>query len=146
LLPLLEAGAIVNDMTVISHLENIPNIMIDEKEIRQMILNLVRNGLDAMSPGGVLTVSTYLDDQDVVLEVEDQGSGIDPQIIDRLGTPFVTSKDGGTGLGMAVSYCIINRHNAKVSYTTGPMGTTFYVRFSETAQSTADNQEILTAV
>ena len=146
LLPLLERGAIVNDITVISHLENIPNIMIDEKEIRQMILYLVRNGLDAMSPGGVLTVSTYLDDQDVVLEVEDQGSGIDPQIIDRLGTPFVTSKDGGTGLGMAVSYCIINRHNAKVSYTTGPMGTTFYVRFSETAQSTADNQEILTAV
>lgn len=146
LLPLLQAGAIVANKTVTTQLDNIPNILVDEKEIQQMILNLVRNGLDAMSIDGILTIKTYTDDQDVVLEVEDHGSGIDPQIIDRLGTPFVTSKDGGTGLGLAVSYSIANRQNAKISFSTSPKGTTFYVRFSEAARTAANKRVILTAV
>lgn len=146
LMPLLQAGAIVSDISLTTELEDIPDLLFDDKEIRQMLVNLVRNGIDSMSPGGVLTIRTYLDDRDVILEVADQGPGIDPKIIDRLGTPFVTSKDHGTGLGLAVIYSIANRHNAKVSFSTGPMGTTFYVRFVEAAKLSAINRAIQTAV
>lgn len=146
LLPLLQAGAIVSDINVTTQLDDIPDLLIDDKEIRQMLLNLVRNGIEAMSAGGVLTIRTYQDNRDVILEVDDQGPGIDPKIIDRLGTPFVTSKDHGTGLGLAAIYSIANRHNAKVSFSTGPMGTTFYVRFFAAAKSSSINRAIQTAV
>ena len=52
-----------------------------------------------------------------------------PAIIDRLGTPFITTKDKGTGLGLPICFSIANRHKARLDYDTGPTGTTFYVRF-----------------
>ena len=93
------------------------------------MLNLVRNGLEAMSPGGCLTIKTFVEDPEVVLAVEDQGTGIAPEILNKLGTPFLTTKDGGTGLGMAVCYSIAARHKAKIKVKTSFSGTTFLVRF-----------------
>jgi len=55
--------------------------LLDEKEIRQLVLNLVRNGLQAMEPGKTLTLETFMDEDDVVLAVKDQGSGIPEDII-----------------------------------------------------------------
>lgn len=91
--------------------------------------NLVRNGLEAMPPGGNLNIRTFMDGKEVVLVVEDQGTGIDPVVLEKIGTPFFTTKDNGTGLGLAVCYSIANRHNANINVVTGPTGTTFFVRF-----------------
>jgi len=55
--------------------------LLDEKEIRQLVLNLVRNGLQAMEPGKMLTLETFMDEDDLVLAVKDQGSGILEDII-----------------------------------------------------------------
>jgi signal transduction histidine kinase len=70
-----------------------------------------------------------LDDESVVLAVEDQGSGIAPEVLDKLGTPFFTTKDQGTGLGLVTCYSIASHHGATVEIATGATGTTFRVRF-----------------
>jgi len=128
--PLITADANVADKFTAIELGDIPEILLDEREIRQLILNLVRNGLEAMSPGGRLTIKTYLNNGDVVLLIQDQGSGIEPDVLAKLGTPFMSTKDNGTGLGLAVCYSIAARHNAKIDVKTGPGGTTFFVSFS----------------
>ena len=87
------------------------------------------NGLEAMESGGTLAISTRFVEGYVVLAIKDTGKGIAPEIQERLGTPFVTNKDGGTGLGLAVCYSIAARHHAQLSYETGPGGTTFFVKF-----------------
>ncbi|KUK63541.1 MAG: Signal transduction histidine kinase, nitrogen specific, NtrB [Desulfotomaculum sp. 46_80] len=95
-----------------------------------MILNLTRNGLEAMDKGGYLTIKTFTDGQSVILAVKDQGKGILPEHMDKLYMPFFTTKDSGTGLGLAVCYKIAARHNAKIDLETSPAGTTFFVSFS----------------
>ncbi|MGC7878022.1 MASE3 domain-containing protein [Desulforudis sp. 1031] len=129
LLPLIEADGVTNDKYVVTYLGDIPDLDYDEKEIRQMILNLAKNGLEAMAPGGLLTIKTFVDGKDVVLAVQDEGTGIEPELLEKLGTPFLTTKEHGTGLGLAVCYSIAARHNATISVDTGPTGTTFFVRF-----------------
>ncbi|MFA4886382.1 MAG: PAS domain S-box protein, partial [Desulfotomaculaceae bacterium] len=129
LLPLIQADAMRTDKYVKVELENIPDLLLDEKEIRQLILNLVRNGLEAMSPGGIITIRTFKDGSNVVLAVQDQGKGIEPDIMEKIGTPFFTTKDSGTGLGLAICYSIAARHEATIEVETSPRGTTFYVRF-----------------
>ena len=127
--PLIQSDAIMSDKNITMQLEKIPQLPLDDKEIRQLILNLVRNGLEAMSPGGNLTIRTFTDGKGVELSVQDPGKGIEPDVIDKIGTPFFTTKDGGTGLGLAVCYSIAARHNAVITVDTSPMGTTFSVRF-----------------
>ncbi|KAF1085233.1 Sporulation kinase E [Sporotomaculum syntrophicum] len=129
LFPLIQADAMESAKYVTLELNEIPNLLLDEKEIRQLILNLTRNGLEALLSGGHLTIKTYLDDCEVVLSVQDHGRGIPEDVLDKIGTPFFTTKDNGTGLGLATCYSIAIRHNAGINFDTGPGGTTFYVRF-----------------
>lgn len=135
LLPLMQADAANNEKFIRLELMDIPDLYLNEKEIRQLILNLARNGLEAMSPGGNLTIKTYLEGQVVVLGVQDQGTGIEPDALEKLGTPFYTTKDQGTGLGLAVCYSIAARYNAVIKVETSPAGTTFSVRFRRPQQA-----------
>jgi PAS domain S-box-containing protein len=129
LFPLILADATNCSMQVEMKTELTPDIMVDEKEMRQLILNLVRNGLESMQSGGKLTISTYPDGDGVVLSVLDQGQGISPDILDKIGTPFFTTKENGTGLGLAVCYSIATRHNASIKVESGFEGTAFKVVF-----------------
>lgn len=129
LFPLMQADALKTDKLIIAELGLIPDLPLNEKEIRQLILNLARNGLEAMSPKSHLTIRTYSDGEEIVLAVKDQGEGIEPAILEKIGTPFFTTKEQGTGIGLAVCFSIVSRHNAKIDIDTGPGGTTFFVRF-----------------
>ncbi|KGK85029.1 histidine kinase [Desulfosporosinus sp. HMP52] len=129
ILPLVQVDAIRNDKSVKTELELIPDLRLDDKEIRQMILNLARNGLEAMNQGGLLKIKTHTLNNEVILSIEDQGMGIKTEIIDKLGTPFFTTKESGTGLGLAVCYGIAARHKARITIQTSPQGTTFLVKF-----------------
>ncbi len=130
LLPLLESDALLNEKWIVVELSaNIPNLLLDAQEMRQLILNFVRNGLEAMVPGGQLTIGTLVEAQQVVLFIQDQGMGIPIEIKDKLGTPFLTTKENGTGLGLPICYSIANRHNATIDIKTGDSGTTFMVKF-----------------
>ncbi|MEN6461167.1 MAG: ATP-binding protein [Syntrophomonas sp.] len=129
ILPLLQANAMVQEKSITIETEDIPDILLDGKEIRQLIHNLVRNGLESMSAGGEVTIRTFMENGDVVLAIQDQGHGINSEILEKLGTPFFTTKEQGTGLGLAVCYGIAARYNAKIDIESNLTGTTFYVRF-----------------
>jgi PAS domain S-box-containing protein len=129
LFPLLQADANASNCQVTLDLDETPLIYIDDKEIRQLILNLVRNGLEAMTSGGTLMIRTYIENCYVVLAIQDQGGGIPPHVLENLGTPFVTTKETGTGLGLAVCYRIANRHQAEIKVETSSAGTTFFTFF-----------------
>lgn len=130
MLPLLNAEALIQDKLVQVHLDDeIPALLLDESEIRQLILNLVRNALEAMPAEKRLLVKTIREGTEVFLIVEDQGSGIHPDILREIGTPFITTKDEGTGLGLPVCYSIAARHDATIEVESGAAGTTFCVKF-----------------
>ncbi|MDD4237353.1 MAG: PAS domain S-box protein [Desulfotomaculaceae bacterium] len=129
LVPLLQAEAMKQDKNLELELGDIPYIIFDKNEMHQLILNLVLNGLEAMSAGGYITIKTFKERGQVVLAVQDQGTGISPEVLEKIGTPFFTTKDNGTGLGVAICYSIAQRHNARIDIKTDSKGTTFYVRF-----------------
>lgn len=127
--PLLEASAVSSNKRIQIELEELPDLLLDDKETRQVILNLSRNGLEAMDEGGTLTLRTSTKENEVILEVRDQGHGISPELIGKLGTPFLTTKCEGTGLGLAICYGIAARHEALIEVESGGSGSTFYVRY-----------------
>jgi len=127
--PMLEADANYRGMTIELNLGNPPLALIDENEIRQLLLNMARNGMEAMTPGGILTIMTSSEGKEVILSIKDQGHGLPASMLEKLGTPFVTTKDEGTGLGLAVSYSVVARHNARIDYETGSDGTAFHIYF-----------------
>jgi two-component system NtrC family sensor kinase len=97
----------------------LPRIQCDPTQIEQVLLALVMNALDAMPHGGTLSVRTDLleDLQQVEIQVLDDGAGIQAEILPTIFEPFVTTKDRshGTGLGLAVSRSIIERHSGKIT-------------------------------
>ena len=127
--PLLEAKALESGNDLLYELSEIPQLRLNAKEIRQLILNLTHNGFDAMPAKGTLNVRTCLEGNQVILAVQDEGEGIDPSIIGKLGSPFFSTKDTGTGLGLSVCYGIAQRHSAEIHVATASTGTTFLVRF-----------------
>lgn len=130
MLPLVQVEATNNEKSLKLELNTIPDLLLDHKEIRQVILNLARNGLEAMAKGGCLTIKTSIADKQIILAIKDEGVGINPEIFDRLGTPFLTTKEKGTGLGLAVCFGIAARHNAKIIAETSPQGSTFFMKFN----------------
>lgn len=129
ILPLLRSEANNREIAIIFNKENIPDLPLDQKEIRQLVINLATNGLQAMDTKGILTIKTYEKDSHVILLIEDQGVGIPLELVDKIGTPFFTTKHDGVGLGLAICHSIAARHQASLEFATGAMGTTFTVGF-----------------
>lgn len=127
--PLIQADAVSVGKSIILELGKIPNILIDENEIKQCLLNLVRNGIESIKDKGTVLIKTYIDEQSVVLKIQDNGEGISKEILGKLGTPFITTKENGTGLGIPICYKIAERHNAQIDIETSPAGTTFLIKF-----------------
>ena len=127
--PLIEADALTQNKQISFIPGEIPNVELNGNEITQLVLNLARNGLEAMLERGCLIVKSYVDDGKVVLAIADEGCGIPPENLRKLGTPFFTTKDSGTGLGLATCYNIVESHNAKMAIDSSSKGTTFYISF-----------------
>jgi len=127
--PLLTADAINQDKKITLELEEVPNTYGNGNELRQLILNLARNGLEAMKAGTTLTIRTHTLGNNIILKVSDQGGGVDPAILDKLGTPFLTTKERGTGLGIAICQSIAVRHKALINFESDHTGTTVTVKF-----------------
>lgn len=128
--PLIKVDTANQNKQIRIYTQEVPELLLNHNEIRQLIINLYRNGLEAMNEGQILTIGTYTENENcVVLAVQDQGSGIDPAIIDKIGTPFYTTKEEGTGLGLGICYAVAARHNAEIDIETGPEGTIFFTKF-----------------
>ncbi len=95
---------------------DMPAIMADFDQLQQVYTNLIINAIQAMPGGGTLRLRTLVEDGWLKLEVRDSGSGIKPEHMRQLFTPFFTTKDKekGVGLGLAVAHGIIERHNGKI--------------------------------
>jgi signal transduction histidine kinase len=129
---------LVQNMLDISRIEtklipeqDIPSVLVDEHQIQQVLVNLVVNAVQAMSPGGELSIATRYDKSRGIVEikVKDNGKGIPPEFLPHVFDPFFSTKDvGGTGLGLSVSYGIIKNHKGtiRVESTVG-VGTTFTI-------------------
>jgi signal transduction histidine kinase/CheY-like chemotaxis protein len=90
-------------------------VMGDDSELREVLVNMVFNAIDAMPEGGTLTLSTSTVDQSVVIKVIDTGVGMYPEVRSRIFDPFFTTKGkAGLGLGLAVSFGIIRRHGGNI--------------------------------
>lgn len=129
LYPLIEADAFNQNKQLCFTPGMIPNQKLNEKEITQLLLNITRNGFDAMEERGCLTIKTCVEGKMVVLSIEDEGSGIPPENLNKLGTPFFTTKDYGTGLGLATCYKIAETHNAKIIINSSINGTKICILF-----------------
>ncbi len=92
-----------------------PELFIDSKLIRQMLLHLIRNGIEAMPAGGTLTISCKEENEKVVIIIKDSGSGIENSNLKRVADPFFTTKTYGTGMGLTLVEKIIAEHHGLFS-------------------------------
>lgn len=93
---------------------------LDAEMLKQCLINLVKNGLEAMPDGGRLTVRTAMTSHHVVLEVEDSGQGFPPEIMDRVFNPFFSTKDKGSGLGLAMIRKILDEIGGDIRIRSAP--------------------------
>ncbi len=100
----------------------------EKVQIKQVILNLIKNAMEACSLEGIIEINLYPQAKEVVIEVIDNGCGIAPDKLKEIGTSFYTSKEKGTGLGLMVSQKIISSHKGKIlAESTVDKGSTFTV-------------------
>lgn len=100
---------------------------VDPGKIHQLVLNLVRNAIEAVSPGGHVGVSLRGDERVFKIAVTDDGPGIPDEIQSRIYEPFFSTKSGGTGLGMSIVHSLVALHGGKIDLVSSPSGTRFEV-------------------
>jgi len=134
-LNILKNQAKLNNINIIKEFDSIPQVFADPDQIQQVFVNVILNAIQSMPNSGTLTVKTkYKDDEDKVeIAFIDTGYGIKKEDLSKLFTPFFTTKgkDKGVGLGLAVCYNIINRHNGEISAESEEgKGATFTIRLN----------------
>jgi signal transduction histidine kinase len=101
-------------------------IAVDAEQIKQVLLNLVLNAVQAMPQGGRVVLRARQQDRSVLLEVADEGRGIPAEHLDRIFDPFFTTRANGTGLGLAIAHQIVYGHGGEISVRNNPdRGATF---------------------
>jgi two-component system sporulation sensor kinase A len=113
---LLETHALMNNIEIITFYEmDQIDIECDENQIKQVFINLLKNAIEAMPQGGQVRVHVHLTNHQIMIELVDQGNGIPEEELAKIGQPFYTTKEKGTGLGLMVSFQIIENHNGSIS-------------------------------
>lgn len=102
------------DIHLIRNIDSLPNIKLDSAQIRQMLINLIINANQAMEDGGKLTVSARLSGNYIIIEIEDTGPGIPPEVQDKMFELFYSTKKDGTGVGLAIVKQVIEKHGGKI--------------------------------
>lgn len=95
-------------------LREVPPVYGTPTQLKQVLLNLVLNAAQSMAEGGDLTIEVYPEGQGVILAVSDTGMGIDDEAVDRIFEPFYSTKNDGTGLGLSVTYGIVQGHGGTI--------------------------------
>lgn len=102
------------DITIETELIPLPLVRGNKYKLEQVFMNLALNAKDAMADSGILSFRTRVQKDKVIIEVEDTGTGIQPEIIDAIFEPFNSTKEDGNGLGLFVSYGIMQNHNGQI--------------------------------
>jgi signal transduction histidine kinase len=118
----------------------------DNDLVKQALLNVVLNGVQSMAQGGTLTLIAHRDDAAASIEVRDQGEGIPPEIRDKVFNLYFTTKKSGSGIGLAMSYRVLQMHSGSLDFTTEMgLGTTFRLFLPLASAQAKENKEVLTS-
>ncbi|RMG69162.1 MAG: hypothetical protein D6710_09280 [Nitrospirae bacterium] len=105
---------------------------IDSSLIKQVLMNLFLNAVQAMKEGGTLSIRTEIDRRGYLIHIEDTGCGMDEETVERIFDPFFTTRDDGTGLGLSISLKIMQSHQGSINVKSQPgAGTVFTLVFPE---------------
>lgn len=107
-----------NQIVLEQHLDSRDeNVLVDERFLKQAILNIVKNSMHAMEGGGKLRVETLAGKESVDLTIGDSGTGIPEELLEKIFEPYFTTKDSGSGLGLTLVYKIVKEHGADIQVT-----------------------------
>lgn len=112
---LLDSQAHLHDIQVENRFEYGPAMVhCEENQLKQVFINIIKNGIESMSSGGTLTLEQKHVDNSIVIIITDEGEGIPEEVLPKLGQPFFTNKETGTGLGLMISQRIIQAHKGQL--------------------------------
>jgi signal transduction histidine kinase len=131
-----EHGAVIN---VVTELAAVPPVLGQLQELRDALISLLLNAVDAMPSGGTITLRLRQEDQEVVLEVADTGVGMSTDMVEHCFEPFFHSRGmRGSGLGLAIVHGVVTRHRGQISVKSEPgSGTIFTIRFPAGSEAIA---------
>jgi signal transduction histidine kinase len=124
-LDLLEGDAERRSVTLVRELNDVPAVRGDEERLRQVVMNLALNAIDAAGHGGTVRVTCRLEDpgdRDVSIHVDDSGPGVPLEVRDRIFEPFFTTKAQGSGLGLSIVHAIVTQHGGTITIEDAPEG------------------------
>ncbi|MEC0695342.1 PAS domain-containing protein [Bacillus atrophaeus] len=102
----------------------------DQNQLKQVFINLIKNAVESMPDGGTVEIDTTEDEHSVHVTIKDEGEGIPEKVLKRIGEPFLTTKEKGTGLGLMVTFNIIENHQGTIQVDSKPeKGTAFKISF-----------------
>ncbi|MDQ1004001.1 two-component system, sporulation sensor kinase E [Neobacillus niacini] len=128
---LLSPQAVLYNVQFHTHYEDqLPYVYCEPNQLKKVFINLIKNAIEVMPNGGEITIAiNSIKDQYIVISIRDEGTGIPKDKIKKLGEPFYTTKEKGTGLGLMVSYRIIEEHNGSMEVESEEgIGTLFKIR------------------
>jgi PAS domain S-box-containing protein len=109
---------------------DLPLLRLDEKYIKQAVLNIVKNAISAMPDGGTLSVRTQLQGDEVLLRISDTGEGMTDEVLNKIFEPYFTTKEYGSGIGLTLVYKIVKEHMGEISVVSQPAkGSSFAIHF-----------------
>lgn len=111
---LLKSQANTKSINIVSQLEVDSYLYCDKSQIKQVLINLIKNAIEAMDEPGTIIVKLKFQNNQTVIDVVDEGVGFPEELIHKLSEPFFTTKQSGTGLGLMITGEILNRHDAKL--------------------------------
>lgn len=127
---LMNAQAAMKNVQIVACMkENEVWIHGEANQLKQVFINLIKNAIESITSNGEIKVGVYVIDHTVCIAVQDSGEGISPEQLKQIGTPFFTTKDTGTGLGLMICYNIIHNHDGDIQVDSVlHQGTTFSVK------------------
>jgi two-component system, sporulation sensor kinase E len=127
---LINVQAMMHNVQIVADFApQLPLIYCEPNQLKQVFINILKNAIEVMPKGGDITVRIWqINRNHIRISITDQGCGIPQDKIKKLGEPFYTTKERGTGLGLMVSYKIIEEHQGKIDVESEVgVGTTFYI-------------------
>jgi signal transduction histidine kinase len=120
--------------------QSLPPITIDKEQMKQVILNLLMNAIQAMPEGGRLKLIGQVSEDNhwIQFSIKDSGIGIPPEDMDKLFDPFFSTKEGGIGLGLSIAHRIIDQHHGKIEATSNPQKGTIFTLYLPISQEEQD--------
>ncbi|RKN80482.1 PAS domain S-box protein [Paenibacillus ginsengarvi] len=108
--------AVMMNVSIVSKVnKKLPDVYCDENQLKQVFINLIKNAIEAMPSGGNVVITAEQNGEHVSIKIKDQGEGISDSIVEKLGEPFLTTKSNGTGLGLMISYRIMEQHGGSLT-------------------------------